>query len=92
VAAARAAREAGQLEHKVAEEPAPYQVTSTLPVAEIEYLIEQLEKQMKTAAADLEFERAAIYRDQIAELKQKLQLIQQAEDARPEWQRIKPTL
>ncbi|HEX9797950.1 MAG TPA: excinuclease ABC subunit UvrB [Anaerolineales bacterium] len=43
-----------------------------LPERELSHLIEQLEDQMRLAAEDLEFERAAALRDQIYELRQAL--------------------
>jgi excinuclease ABC subunit B len=53
-------------------------------------MIVELEKQMKTAAKDLEFEKAAVLRDQILELRQLLAL----KDAKggadvPEWERLR---
>jgi len=84
-----AARKEEQQEKMVAESRAAYNVTGTMPPHEIEYLIEQLEKQMKAAAAELEFEKAAMYRDQIAELREQLKLIQEAADPRPAWEKIK---
>ena len=44
---------------------------------------------MKAAAAELEFEKAAMYRDQIAELREQLELIQEAADNRPAWEKIR---
>ncbi len=49
----------------VAEKQAAYNVAGVMPPHEIEHLIEQLEKRMKAAAAELEFERAAMFRDQV---------------------------
>jgi excinuclease ABC subunit B len=43
-----------------------------LPKTEIERMIKELEKQMKTAAQNLEFEKAALLRDQIFELRDTL--------------------
>ncbi len=68
----------------VAEEKTPYVVARDLPEDELTRLLDQLEKQMKAAAAELEFEKAALLRDQIFELKQALQ----DEDV-PEWERIR---
>jgi excinuclease ABC subunit B len=68
----------------VAEERAEYVVGGELPKDELTRLIKELEKQMKAAAAELEFERAALLRDQIFELRQALQ-----DDDVPEWERIR---
>jgi len=67
----------------VAEQQAEYRVTGELPKAEIRYLIDELGKQMKEAAANLEFEKAALLRDQIFELRQQLE-----DKDVPEWERI----
>jgi excinuclease ABC subunit B len=69
---------------KVAEEKAEYVVAADMPKDELAHLVEQLEKQMRAAAAELEFEKAAILRDQIFELRQALQ----DEDV-PEWERMR---
>jgi excinuclease ABC subunit B len=82
-------REERQKQKMVAERRAPYTITETMPVDEIEHLIEQLGKQMKAAAAELEFEKAALYRDQIAELHEQLKVIEDAADTRPAWEKIK---
>lgn len=44
----------------------------TLPASELEHLIKDLEQHMEMAAQNLEFEKAAVLRDQINELKQGL--------------------
>jgi excinuclease ABC subunit B len=58
-------------------------VTPDLPKAEVTYLISELEKQMKEAAAHLEFEKAALLRDQVYELRAQLE-----ESDVPDWERI----
>jgi len=70
---------------KVAEERAPYIVSREMPRDEMARLIEDLEKQMKAAAAELEFEKAALLRDQIFELRRQMQEM----DTRPEWEKIR---
>ncbi len=55
-----------------------------LPKDELARLIKELEKQMKEAAQQLEFEKAALLRDQIFELRQALV---EKDDKIPEWQR-----
>ena len=44
----------------------------SMNASELEKLIGKLEKQMKKAAAELDFENAAVYRDKIAELRKNL--------------------
>jgi protein-arginine kinase activator protein McsA len=44
---------------------------------------------MKAAAAELEFEKAALLRDQIAELRGQLQAMLDAADTRPAWEKIR---
>jgi excinuclease ABC subunit B len=61
----------------VAEESVEYQtsengtpgVIAQIPRDELTRMIKDLESQMKTAARDLEFEKAALLRDQIVELR-----------------------
>ncbi len=64
---------AGAGVHAVAEGGAAYSVdrkaSGGMPKTELQRLIVELEKQMKQAAKDLEFEKAAALRDQIFELK-----------------------
>ncbi|MBA7692179.1 hypothetical protein ES703_100737 [subsurface metagenome] len=52
----------------VAETRAPY-AASPIAKEDIARLIKELESQMKTAARSLEFERAALLRDRIIELR-----------------------
>jgi excinuclease ABC subunit B len=70
----------------VAEERTEYQVGQALPKEEMTRLIKELEKQMKQAAEALEFEKAAMLRDQIFELRQSLT---EREDDVPEWERVR---
>jgi excinuclease ABC subunit B len=77
-----------QLSVKVVAEPkGEYRVRGELgmPKNELQRLIAELEKQMKEAAKNLEFEKAAAIRDEIYELKAIL-----AEESKlPPWQRVK---
>ena len=56
----------------VAETRAPYTVDTAIPKDEIARLIKNLESQMKTAARNLEYEKAALIRDQIVDLRKEL--------------------
>jgi excinuclease ABC subunit B len=71
---------------KAAEEKVGYEPALKLPEAEIPYLIAELERQMKEAAANLEFEKAALLRDQVFELRRRLVTEQGLDD--PEWERV----
>jgi excinuclease ABC subunit B len=66
-----------------AEKRADYRAAPDLPKAEARYLVAELEKQMKEAAGRLEFEKAALLRDQIFELRKQLE-----DEEVPEWERI----
>ncbi|MEJ2558051.1 MAG: excinuclease ABC subunit UvrB [Anaerolineae bacterium] len=70
---------------KVAEESAPYLISREVPKDEMARIVKELEKQMKAAAAELEFEKAAVLRDQIYELRQQMQDM----DTRPEWEKLR---
>jgi excinuclease ABC subunit B len=56
----------------VAETRATYTVATGIPKDEIARLIKNLESQMKAAAKNLEFEKAALIRDQILELRKEM--------------------
>ena len=58
---------------------------TTLPKDEVTRLIKDLEKQMKAAAQNLEFEKAAVLRDEVIDLRRALQ----AQDSRPLWEQIR---
>ncbi|MEX2582013.1 MAG: helicase-related protein, partial [Gemmatimonadota bacterium] len=63
-------RDIGDRLRQIAEESTEYSVdASELPKEEIARMILELEKQMKTAAKELDFERAALLRDQVVELR-----------------------
>jgi excinuclease ABC subunit B len=70
----------------VADERTEYHVGQQLPKEELTRLIKELEKQMKKAAEALEFEKAAMLRDQIFELRQTLS---ESEPDVPEWERVR---
>jgi len=71
----------------VAEPQAEYRIKGSgrLPKSDIQRVINELEKQMKVAAQDLEFEKAAVLRDQIFELRS----ILADESNLPPWKKIK---
>jgi excinuclease ABC subunit B len=71
----------------IAESKAGYRVdgAATMPKSELEHMIEELEKRMKAAAQALEFEQAALLRDQIMELR----TILAEDDSLKPWERIK---
>jgi excinuclease ABC subunit B len=75
----------------VAEEKSPYVTAAEMPKAELNRLIKELEKQMKEAAQSLEFEKAAVLRDQIMEMRQLMALKEAGKkDANiPEWERLR---
>ncbi|GBD07872.1 UvrABC system protein B [Candidatus Thermoflexus japonica] len=63
----------------VAEETGAPGRMPAMPKDELQRLIRALEKEMKRAAQDLEFEKAAALRDQIFELREQLRVIELAE-------------
>ena len=56
-----------------------------MPHGELRKIVEEVEKQMKEAAKNLEFERAAALRDELYDLKN---LLAEDESLKP-WERIK---
>ncbi len=70
---------------RAAEAPEGYRVPTRIPKDEAHRLIKELEKQMKTAAQNLEFEKAAMLRDQILELRRAMS----DEEDIPEWERFR---
>ena len=57
---------------QVAETKTPYVTPSALPKNDLLRLLKDLEKQMKKAARDLEFEKAALLRDQVVDIRKVL--------------------
>ncbi|MBK8902614.1 MAG: excinuclease ABC subunit UvrB [Anaerolineaceae bacterium] len=77
-------------EMALAEGKATYTTTADLPKAELHKMITELEKQMKAAAQNLEFEKAAQLRDQIIELRQIMVLKEAGAGGDiPEWERLR---
>jgi excinuclease ABC subunit B len=73
--------------HGPTETRAEYQTQAAPPIPrnEIKRVITELEKQMKESAKNLEYEKAAVFRDQIFELRSIL-----AEDSKlPPWERAR---
>ena len=79
VGISKAVKDLTERVRKVAEERESYKAGSSvgelpIPKDELVKLIKELEKQMKQAAKDLEFEKAAALRDQVIELRRTLAL------------------
>lgn len=76
-----------EAKHAIAEKKAEYRVdgASTLPKPELQHMIKELENKMKASAQALEFEQAAMIRDQIYELRS---ILAEDESLKP-WERIK---
>ncbi len=74
----------------LAEEQARYTTTAELPKDELHKMIKELERQMKQAAQGLEFEKAAVLRDQIMELRQ-IMVLKEAGGSpdMPEWEKMR---
>ncbi|MDX1662258.1 MAG: excinuclease ABC subunit UvrB [Candidatus Promineifilaceae bacterium] len=73
----------------LAEERAVYATAATMPKVELNRLIGELEKQMKAAAQALEFEKAAVLRDQIRELRETMALKEADAEDVPAWERLR---
>jgi excinuclease ABC subunit B len=71
----------------IAEAGPEYRVgpSTIMPKDEATRLIKDLEKQMKTAAQGLEFEKAALLRDQLIEIRRMVQ----EQDPRPVWEQLR---
>jgi excinuclease ABC subunit B len=65
----KAIRDLGERMKQVAESRAGYEAGQPIPKEEVARLIKDLERQMKEAAKAMEFEKAALLRDQIYELR-----------------------
>ncbi|MGC9359464.1 MAG: excinuclease ABC subunit UvrB [Anaerolineae bacterium] len=71
---------------RAAEREETYRATPTqIPASETDHLIDELTSRMQEAARNLEFEKAALLRDQILDLRKMIQ----AQDDRPEWERFR---
>ncbi|NLF64051.1 MAG: excinuclease ABC subunit UvrB [Chloroflexi bacterium] len=73
----------------LADERAVYTTAAEMPKAELSRLISELEKQMKAAAAALEFEKAAMLRDQVREMRQTLALKEADAEELPAWEKMR---
>ena len=81
---------AQEREMAMAEGKGKYTTVRDLPKAELAHMVIDLEKQMKQAAQNLEFERAAVLRDQIVELRQIMALKEAGSDSdMPAWERMR---
>lgn len=81
---------AAQRATPVAEGKGGYTTVRDLPKAELAHMVIDLEKQMKQAAQQLEFEKAAVLRDQVIELRQIMALKETGGNADlPEWERMR---
>ncbi|MCI0833837.1 MAG: excinuclease ABC subunit UvrB [Chloroflexi bacterium] len=69
---------------QVAEAKTPYVTPAALPKNDLVRLVKDLEKQMKKAARELEFEKAALLRDQIVDLRKVLVDLGDSDSVDPE--------
>ncbi|HLJ69095.1 MAG TPA: excinuclease ABC subunit UvrB [Chloroflexota bacterium] len=69
----KAIRDLSDSVRAVAEERVEYEMAADVPKDELARLVKDLEGQMKQAAKNLEFERAAALRDQIVELRRRME-------------------
>ncbi|MCC7118789.1 MAG: excinuclease ABC subunit UvrB [Anaerolineales bacterium] len=74
-----------ELTSKVGEAKGEYRVKTDIPRNELRQIVHEMEKQMKDAAKNLEFEKAAALRDELYDLKS---LLAEDESLKP-WERIK---
>ena len=72
----KAIRDITERVQAVAETRAPYTVAAPIAREDVARLIKELETQMKTAARNLEFERAALLRDRIIELRKEFEYVE----------------
>ncbi len=74
----------------LADEKGAYVTVANMPKSELSQMIKELEKQMKAAAQALEFEKAAVLRDQIVEMRQIMIFKDAGKGADlPEWERLR---
>ena len=79
-----------QRDMALAEGKAGYTTLADLPKVELSKMVIELEKQMKSAAQALEFEKAAVLRDQVVELRQLMALKNAGQDSDlPEWEKMR---
>ncbi len=85
-----AAHRAEETATAVAEKKGQYTTAADLPKDELSKMVKELERQMKQAAQNLEFEKAAVLRDQIMELRQILVLKEAGGNSNlPAWEKMR---
>lgn len=72
--------------HQLADTKTPHVKPATLPKNDLARLVKDLEKQMKKAARELEFEKAALLRDQVVDLRKVLVDLGDSLDPEPDKQ------